>query len=905
VRRRELRQLEIEPVILDEVLDRYGEHRLLTFDHEPLTRSPTVEVAHEALLGRWERFRSWIDERREDLLLQRRLRDAVEEWESSGRDDDYLPLDGRLAQFESWAAATDIGLTGGEREYLATGRVRVDERRRRTTRRRRAVVAVLAAAAAISLLLAAVALVSRERANDQEAVATSRELAASAIAVLDRDPELSVLLALEAAKVAEPTYEAVSALHEALREHRTIWTMPGPKLPPIGRWAGGDAFLGPDGRSLLSAGTNRLEVWDVGGHEPRWTLEFDDGELLSSARFTRDGSQIVGAVGWSQTAEHTPPRGARPGIHVWDAASGQEVRYVPTGPCPLRGFVLHGPFVDLSRPLVVVARPRAARPAAGIACDFERVAATLLDLESGAQKPLAVEAGLSEASTSADGRYVAFAGQTKTWVVDTVTGRDVFSRALELGRAATLNDDGSRIVTGGKYEPLTLWDIRSGNRLRTFGEAGIESTALQFDKGEENLLVIGSFGSGVSLYTITSGRERVARRGHEGDVTQANLSEDGSRLATRAIDGEVRVWDLSARGEVGGFALRAGTFTADGVDIVDNRGVAWLFTSVAGGDLIVFDPSTGAIEREIPRITGQLGALSPDGRRVAAQQLMSEAIPKFGAIRVHDLERDTVTTMQGLCVYVELEENPQCKKAPETPYREWVWSLDFSPDGSLLAAGGYTSGVSVWDSRTGELRFNSGSFSPPTASIDMSSPATIAFSPDGRHLVASAEDGIVVYDVATWTELVHRTFEEGWLRVVHFTPDGKRLVGISQRGNVVLVDTDTWEINAVLTGHRGVLKDVDVSPDGALIASSDSTGLVRVWDASTGEPRQAIPLQQEVQNVEFVDDLHLLVTLDDGPDVYLMTVDVDELLDIARSRVTRGLTDEECRTYLHVDRCSS
>ena len=50
---------------------------------------------------------------------------------------------------------------------------------------------------------------------------------------------------------------------------------------------------------------------------------------------------------------------------------------------------------------------------------------------------------------------------------------------------------------------------------------------------------------------------------------------------------------------------------------------------------------------------------------------------------------------------------------------------------------------------------------------------------------------------------------------------------------------------------------------------------------------------------------HLLVTPTDGPDVYVMTVDVDELLEIARSRVTRDLTDEECQTYLHVDACPS
>jgi WD40 repeat protein len=96
---------------------------------------------------------------------------------------------------------------------------------------------------------------------------------------------------------------------------------------------------------------------------------------------------------------------------------------------------------------------------------------------------------------------------------------------------------------------------------------------------------------------------------------------------------------------------------------------------------------------------------------------------------------------------------------------------------------------------------------------------------------------------------------------------------------------------------------VDVSPDGRLIASRDSTGLIRIWDLSTGEALQGIPLQEQVQNAEFIDERHLFVTDSAGPDAYVMTVDVDELLETARSRVTRDLTDEECQTYLHVDAC--
>ncbi|MGH3078217.1 MAG: BTAD domain-containing putative transcriptional regulator, partial [Gaiellaceae bacterium] len=131
VRRSELRQLELDPDAVEEILACYGEHRLLTFDREPLTRTPTVEVAHEAILSQWERLHGWIEERRGDLLLHRRLVEAAAEWQDTGRDPEYLPREGRLAQFEAWAGATDLALTVAEREFLAEARAAADATARR------------------------------------------------------------------------------------------------------------------------------------------------------------------------------------------------------------------------------------------------------------------------------------------------------------------------------------------------------------------------------------------------------------------------------------------------------------------------------------------------------------------------------------------------------------------------------------------------------------------------------------------------------------------------------------------------------------------------------------------------------------------------------------------------------
>jgi hypothetical protein len=56
-----------------------------------------------------------------------------------------------------------------------------------------------------------------------------------------------------------------------------------------------------------------------------------------------------------------------------------------------------------------------------------------------------------------------------------------------------------------------------------------------------------------------------------------------------------------------------------------------------------------------------------------------------------------------------------------------------------------------------------------------------------------------------------------------------------------------------------------------------------------------------VSIVGFLDDRHLLIVPEEGH-ARVMTTNVPELLEIARSRVTRGFTAGECDTY-HIDPC--
>ena len=81
----ELTALDVDIVALQGAIDSFARYRLLALDRDPTTGAPTVEVAHEALLGEWHRLRDWIDESRDDLATHARFAVAVQEWETAGR----------------------------------------------------------------------------------------------------------------------------------------------------------------------------------------------------------------------------------------------------------------------------------------------------------------------------------------------------------------------------------------------------------------------------------------------------------------------------------------------------------------------------------------------------------------------------------------------------------------------------------------------------------------------------------------------------------------------------------------------------------------------------------------------------------------------------------------------------
>ena len=120
----ELTSLDLDPVVLSNVLDAFGQRRLLSFDRDAASGQATVEVAHEALFREWHRLAGWIDGHRTALVRFETFTGAADEWEASDRNADYLLTGTRLAEFEAWSAEGTLPVTGRLREYLVAGLAR-------------------------------------------------------------------------------------------------------------------------------------------------------------------------------------------------------------------------------------------------------------------------------------------------------------------------------------------------------------------------------------------------------------------------------------------------------------------------------------------------------------------------------------------------------------------------------------------------------------------------------------------------------------------------------------------------------------------------------------------------------------------------------------------------------------
>jgi WD40 repeat protein len=221
-------------------------------------------------------------------------------------------------------------------------------------------------------------------------------------------------------------------------------------------------------------------------------------------------------------------------------------------------------------------------------------------------------------------------------------------------------------------------------------------------------------------------------------------------------------------------------------------------------------------------------------------------------------------------------------------------SLALSADGRYLVSVTFSRMIHVRDRATGRVR-------ELRASSDGHS--AVALSPDGRWMAVGGDRGtfgagvIGLWSAKTWSEVRSLPFEGRNPHALAFSPNGRRLVAGHDDATVRVWDVATGALRE-LPGHRKAVRDVAFSPDGRWIASASEDATIRIWDARTCEPRATLPHGRPVFGLAFHPRSRLLASsTGDGLDSSrgdLTLWDVDSFRVIRKTSALAAMVRKVC-----------
>lgn len=891
--RRRVLQVEINSLSgnIQAVTEAYGQARLLSFDRDPVTRGPTVEVAHEALLREWTRLRGWLEENRAGLRFQSVLAIAAGAWRESGSDSSFLLRGSRLDQFEGWAANTAITLTREEAEFLEVSlssrkeRIDAEEARRkkeleaarqladaernraeeqtRSSIRLRRLAGVLGFTLLAALVLSFFAFQQSRIAEAENRLAASHELASAAVGNLNSDPELSILLAMEAVAATYDdgetvTEEAQSALHQAIQRSLIRNTITG---------TGNFVFSGAQDFDVF--GQVYLAPTGDGGilfYDERWRrdLKIDghSGEVIAISPSlygmlfaVGDASGVVRVWDYFELADKYDEEGSQVDLSV-SAPQGELIIFSAHRE-EITSIAFNGDGTLL---------------ATSSADDTVKV----WDLETGVElNGLVGHTGdVNGVSFHPSGMYVATASNDQTAKIwDLATGMAItnLSGHNEPVLDVKFNIDGTQLATASGDGTAILWDAQTGDDLITFrGHSGSVHSVDFDDKG----LYLGTGGEDATarIWDIQTGDELLVFEGHKAPIYHIRFNSDLGQLITSSLDGSVKIWDIRPEGNREWLTLLAHSEVA--FDVAYSPDGKRLATASWDGSAILWSAILGSKHFVLDGHSAEVTAVdfSPDGQRLAT------------------------SSFDGTVKLWNTDNGEEVMSIAAHPGR--IHDVIFDAAGTHLVSAGEDGMIKIWDASTGDERL---SWVAHSGLLNR-----LAFSPDSSRLVSAGGDGIAkVWDISTGGLILSLSGHNAEVLNVSYSPDGERIATAGGDGLAMVWDATTGKVLLTLAGHGTSVWAAVFSPDGTRIATMSLDKTAKYWDADTGEELLNLVNYNDGRDLAFSPDgNHLAVAAGDGT-VRIYVLPIEDLMTIARLRLTRSLTTEECQRFLHVAECPS
>ncbi len=839
--RRELGELLNDPQA-DGVIEKLIVARLLTAT-ETEGGDDSVEVVHEALLVAWPRLAEWRREDLEGARLRDQVRAAARQWIERDRPRGLLWRDEALAELQVWRARHPQPLTATEEAFVTASFAEAARGRRF----RRAVIASIG----VLLTIAVLVLISANRQTAKERSRAEQLTDAAEHSLTEQYFEQGRQLALSG-----DAPRAMAYLAEAF--DRGLDT-PGMRYLI-------DSSLAPiSGQRLVLKHDDKV-------YTTQWS---PDGALLASA--SADGTaRLWDAATGVQVAVM---RSNGPTLSCRFSTRGSLVA-TANGEGMIRIYDLHGTLVR------EMAGPGGGAPEVRFSPDDTMIAAAtahgagLWDVASGKSLLAFPNVNIATVAFSADGTRLVAVGDTAE-IYDPVARTKLATLVGHNGYAmsAAFSADSAYLITTGVDQTARLWNARTGAAMTTLRSEGGMVRAAAFDPLGRTVTTVTS-GSIARVWKLPDGEPGAILDGHAAGVRAVDYDRNGTRIASAGADGRVVIWNAATGSQVASLqghlaAVVSVQFSPDGKEIVtgSNDGTlrVWkpvfeplramlvhpedlddaqfspdgtrLVTACLDHQARIFDAETGQLVRSVvddgaihqARFTFDGAHLVTGGdHRVVVWNLADGAIVAATVVE-HPINRLAISR-DGMVSFGDDAGSASIWRPGTAPQRllsgtRAVRAITFSPDGQLLAIGGWDNFVRLW--RTRDLV-------PAIAPIDLHRRVwDIAFSPDGAR-IAVAQDGVATTIRVPAGTIEHVMRHGGFVETVRFRPDGKQLATASEDGTAGLWNAETGALDAQLRSGSNVVFMASYDPTGRFVVTAGDDRTAAIWDTASGEMLQRL-----------------------------------------------------------------
>jgi WD40 repeat protein len=495
--------------------------------------------------------------------------------------------------------------------------------------------------------------------------------------------------------------------------------------------------------------------------------------------------------------------------------------------------------------------------AMAISCDGSQLVAgsysmQILDAWTGTPNSAFTSGKTCAVAFTPDGtRIVSGGDDEKISIRDSATGELIHVIANDKSAIITIaiSPDGAYIASSSKNSTsIRIWCLTSNVQLKLLEHHQDEITGLIYS-ADNSILVSSSHDKTVSVWDTRSESCRKHLIGHKDVVNCVDISGDSTLIASGSDDKTIRIWNTMSSQQLRIFKGSKSRVKSIKFDLPNSL----LISGHKNCTIRVWNVTSGTCTATLFGHTHSVASVlvTPCNTRffsaseneimvwdmIALQQRSRPSVfiplqdsPDIAARSTQGTVRDRLSRAQTRIEQILQKAQIQdySFELSEHTINDPIAAFAVSRDNAAIAVGSVCGEIQLWNgARTRTLKGSSYLV------------RTLAFSNNGSWLASGTDDGTSrVWNVGTGravAKLRHpNAQDEDWIVCLSFSPDSSLLAVGDKASRLAVWSTSTWSLNWSSESHTSYVRSVAFSPNSHLLISGSHDHSVRVWNAANG-----------------------------------------------------------------------